>query len=156
VNGIIEAVSIWSDSSEVDGASSYRLQSSVGFQFRHCASEPDLASELPQASVRSRRGKQLQSGMDGLGDACTTGPLGLFEQVAGYLYRDLARCFYADSDYAVFNTGIEYGMHWISNSCLKFVVMKWTFSCRLRPQRLCSTSWDGGNSFVRVNTLQAL
>lgn len=85
------------------------LQSSVHLQFCPSATEPDLASELPQAIVSSRRRNQLQSGANRLCHACTAGSLRPFEQVAGYLHCDLARCFHNASHYTEFNTSIEYG-----------------------------------------------
>ena len=61
-------------------------------------------------SVSSRRCDELQSGTDGLGDACTAGPLRLFKQFAGYLHGDLANCFHSARQHTVFNTSSESGM----------------------------------------------
>ena len=73
---------------------SYRRLSSVGFQFRQGAGEPNLASQLPQPSVGSRCRNQLQSGANGLGDTCTAGFLCSFEELGGNLYGDFAGCFH--------------------------------------------------------------
>src|SRR5208283_4626574 len=74
----------------------YRLRSlsklsAIGFQFRQCAAEADLATQLPQALIGLRRGQQFQSSADGLSDAGAARLLSLLQQIIRDFDRDLSR-----------------------------------------------------------------
>jgi hypothetical protein len=66
----------------------------IFLQFLERATEADLATHLPQAIIGLRRGQQLQSSPDRLGNPGSAGLLRLLKKAFGNFHRDFARCFY--------------------------------------------------------------